>query len=101
MNASWLPQPHRTPGPEPVSTISRRRFLGRGALLGALGGAAPLVVSRHVLGGETQQPPSNTLRIAAVGIGGMGQHYLEGCKGESIVALCDLDHALAGKVFEK
>ena len=29
----------------------------------------------------------------------MGQHYLAGCKGERVVALCDLDHNLAAKVF--
>ena len=28
--------------------------------------------------------------LAAVGVGGMGQHYLAGCKGERVVALCDL-----------
>jgi hypothetical protein len=89
------------PAADTAPAISRRRFLRQSAWLGTLGGMAPLIVSRHVLGGENQQPPSNTLRIAAVGIGGMGQHYLEGCKGESIVALCDLDHSLAGKVFEK
>jgi hypothetical protein len=62
---------------------------------------APLVVSRHVLGGAGQQAPSDTLTIAAVGIGGMGQHYLAGCKGERVVALSDVDQQLAGPVFQK
>ncbi len=54
-----------------------------------LGFAAPMVIPRFVLGGERHQAPSDTLRIAAIGIGGMGQHYLAGCKGERVVALCD------------
>jgi hypothetical protein len=82
------------------ATLSRRGFLARGTGLAALGGVAPLVVPRHILGGEGYQAPSDTLQIAAVGIGGMGQHYLAGCKGERIVALCDLDHGLAAKVFQ-
>jgi predicted dehydrogenase len=59
-----------------------------------------LVVGRHVLGGEGRQAPSDTLRIAAVGIGGMGQAYLAGCKAERVAALCDLDHNLSARVFE-
>lgn len=80
--------------------LPRRRFLAGGLGLAALGGVAPLVVSRQVLGGEGYQAPSHTLRIAAVGIGGMGRYYLEGCKNERVVALCDLDHNFAAKVFE-
>ena len=51
-------------------------------------------------GGTGYQAPSDTLTIAAVGIGGMGRNYLEGCKAEKIVALCDLDHNYAAKVFD-
>jgi hypothetical protein len=66
----------------------------------SLGTLAPTIVPRAVLGGVGFQAPSDTLAIAAVGVGGMGQHYLAGCKGERIVALCDLDHRLSAKVFE-
>ncbi len=59
-----------------------------------------MILPRRVLGGARFQPPSETLRVAAVGIGGMGQHYLAGCKEARVTALCDLDHALAGKVFQ-
>jgi predicted dehydrogenase len=83
------------------ATTSRRRFLTQSTGLAAAVGLAPLFVPRHVLGGAGQQAPSDTLRIAAVGIGGMGQNYLEGCRSERIVALCDLDHNLSAKVFEK
>jgi hypothetical protein len=37
-------------------------------------GLAPLIVPRHVLGGTAYQAPSDTLTIAAVGIGGMGRN---------------------------
>lgn len=52
---------------------------------------APLIVPRHVLGGVGFQAPSDTLTIAAVGIAGMGRNYIEGCKAERFVAMCDLD----------
>ncbi|GMV96950.1 MAG: dehydrogenase [Phycisphaerae bacterium] len=78
----------------------RGRNVSRRALI-AGGLAAPLIVKRHVLGGAGYQAPSDTLAIAAVGIGGMGQHYLEGCKKERVVALCDVDHRFAGGVFAR
>jgi len=73
--------------------VSRRSVLAAGL-------ASPLIVSRYVLGGPGYQAPSDTLRIAAVGVGGMGGAYLRGCKGEQVVALCDLDHSRAAKVFD-
>jgi len=75
----------------PAASIPRRRFFANGIAGIALTGLSPLIVARHVLG-QGYQAPSDTLRIAAVGIGGMGRSYLEGCKSERIVALCDLDH---------
>ena len=62
-------------------------------------GVAALVVPRHVLGGPAYQAPSDTLRIAAVGVGGMGRRYIQGCASERIVALCDVDHSFAAPVF--
>jgi len=76
--------------------LSRRSFLAASL-------AAPFIVPRHVLGGTGYQGPSDTLTIACIGVGGMGRHYLDGCKDERIVALCDLDHNLVQSrgVFEK
>ncbi|MFI5381785.1 MAG: Gfo/Idh/MocA family protein [Tepidisphaerales bacterium] len=85
----------------PTFAPSRRGFLACGLGCVAIGGCAPSVVPRQVLGGKGYQPPSETLRIAAVGVGGMGQHYMEGCKTERFVALCDLDHTFAAPVFAK
>src|ERR1035441_1062071 len=64
-------------------------------------GLAPFVVARHVLGGVGYQVPSDKLRIAAVGVGGVGGDYVTGCKAEEIVALCDLDHELSAPVFQQ
>jgi len=73
-------------------TISRRAVLP---------GAAPLVLPRYVLGGRGFQAPSDTLNIAAVGVGGMGRRYLQACESERIIALCDVDHGFAAKVFQR
>ncbi|HEY4759555.1 MAG TPA: Gfo/Idh/MocA family oxidoreductase, partial [Thermoguttaceae bacterium] len=92
------------PGNDIGRAISRRSFVAGGmATIGTLAGFAPLIIPRSVLGGEGYQAPSNTLAIAAVGVGGMGRNYLAGCIGERIVALCDLDHTRANTidVFKK
>ncbi len=83
-------------GRGPDSKISRRSVLAAGL-------AAPFIVPRHVLGGIGYKPPSDTLTIACVGVGGMGRNYLAGCENERIVALCDLDHNLVQSrgVFDK
>jgi len=75
--------------------MSRRRFVAGGIASITLSGLAPLVVPSRLLGGEGA--PSNTLTIAAVGCGGMGRIYLDGCNSERIVALCDLDHDFVGR----
>jgi predicted dehydrogenase len=64
-------------------------------------GLGALIVPRHVLGGPGYQAPSDTLRIAGVGVGGMGRRYIQGCASERIVALCDVDHSFAAPVFRK
>ncbi|TKJ38614.1 MAG: oxidoreductase [Planctomycetes bacterium B3_Pla] len=84
----------------PNSGRLTRRGVSRRSLLAA-GLAVPIIVPRHVLGGPGNQAPSDKLAIAAVGVGGMGQGYLESCRAEKIVALCDLDHNLSGKVFKR
>ncbi len=64
-------------------------------------GAAALFVPRHVLGGRDYQAPSDTLNIAGVGVAGMGRRYLQNCESERIIALCDVDHGFAAKVFRR
>src|SRR5258708_33807386 len=76
--------------------MSRRTFLTKVAA----GGAACAIVPRHVLGrGFT--PPSDTLNVAAVGVGGMGRNNLVNLASQNIVALCDVDWGYAGKRFDR
>jgi predicted dehydrogenase len=77
------------------ATIPRRSFLASAAAVTA----GFTIVPRHVLGGQGVTPPSDKLNIAAVGIGGMGKSNLKNCADEAIVALCDVDWALAEPVF--
>ncbi len=74
--------------------ISRRSFLTKVAA----GSAALTIVPRNVLGrGFT--PPSDTLNIASVGVGGMGRTNLVNLASQNIVALCDVDWRYADKGF--
>jgi len=73
-------------------SLTRRTITG--AALGAL------LVPRHVLG-QGLQAPSDTLRIAGIGVGGMGRRYIQGCASERIEVLCDVDQSFAAPVFRK
>ena len=44
-------------------------------------------------------PKGRKLRIAGIGVGGMGRNNLKNMAGENIVALCDVDHAFAAPTF--
>ncbi|MCK7470493.1 MAG: Gfo/Idh/MocA family oxidoreductase [Desulfomicrobium escambiense] len=83
-------------------TLSRRRFL-RSSIAAAASAAVPsaaMIVPRRVLGrGPT--PPSDTLGIAGIGIGGMGAANLKALEEESIVALCDVDPGYAAATVKR
>jgi predicted dehydrogenase len=81
---------------EKGNKISRRSVLAAGV-------AIPWIIPRFVLGGTDSPAPSDKLTIAVVGVGGMGRNYIEGCRSEQIVALCDLDHTRENtiEVFKK
>ena len=74
---------------------SRRRFLRDSATAAA----AFTIVPRHVLGGVGYRAPSDQVRILGVGVGGKGQSNIMALAGESVVALCDVDHKHAAKTF--
>src|SRR6202158_1065680 len=76
--------------------ISRRRFLTNVAPTGA----ALAIVPRHVLG-RGFVPPSDTLNIAGVGVGGMGRANLINLASQNIVAICDVDLGYAGKSLDR
>jgi predicted dehydrogenase len=76
--------------------MSRRDFMGSAAAV-----AAFTIVPRHVLGGAGNKPPSEKLNIAAIGSGGMGGSNINACRGENIVALCDVDDERAKDTYKR
>jgi predicted dehydrogenase len=64
----------------------------------AITGAGLTIVPRHVLG-RGFMAPSDTLNVAAVGVGGQGRSDLVNLATENIVALCDVDWEYANKGF--
>src|SRR5713226_5286891 len=77
------------------NAIPRRKFLSQAAAA-----AAVSIVHRHVLG-RGFAPPSDTLNIAGVGVGGMGRANLINLASQNIVALCDVDWGYAGKSLDR
>jgi predicted dehydrogenase len=77
-----------------MAPLSRRRFVTNAALTGA--GFA--IVPRHVLG-KGFAAPSDTLNVAAVGVGGQGRTNLVNLANENVVALCDVDWDYANRGF--
>jgi predicted dehydrogenase len=67
----------------------------------AASAAGLLIVPRHVLGGPGHRPPSDTLNIACVGVGGKGWEDAHGVAGERIVALCDVDDERAARTYTR
>ncbi|MDO4558615.1 MAG: Gfo/Idh/MocA family oxidoreductase, partial [Planctomycetia bacterium] len=71
-----------------MSRISRRNLL-KASL------AAPVLsLPQLVPGWAKGRSPSETLNIAAIGVGGRGRADLDGCAHEKIVALCDADSTI-------
>ena len=78
------------------SRISRRDFMGAAASV-----AAFTIVPRYVLGGAGNNPPSEKLNIAGIGVGGQGGGDIGNVSSENIVALCDVDEKRAGGTFNR
>jgi hypothetical protein len=71
--------------------LGRRQFLGRAAALGGLA-AVPCFVPGAVLGQDGATPPSETITLGGIGIGGRGSGVLGWMMGERDVrclAVCD------------
>ncbi len=73
------------------ATVTRRRFLATSAAAAGLA-----VVPRHVLGGQGNVPPSETVGAALVGCGGRGGGTFRDLKGRHhlatrALAVCDVD----------
>ena len=74
---------------------TRREFVEDSAKL-AFGA---MIVPRHVLG-RGHKPPSRTLNVACVGIGGMGMQNMKRLLDENIVAICDVDFPYVERSLE-
>ena len=77
-------------------SLTRRRFLGMGAVATAIS-----IVPRHVVARSGQTPPSEKLNIAGVGVGGQGHSDLMSVSSENIVALCDVDDRHAARAYRQ
>jgi predicted dehydrogenase len=74
--------------------IDRRTFVSEVTAAAA----AFTIVPRHVLG-RGYRPPSDTLNVACIGVGGMGASDVRGMSVENIYALCDVDEHQAEGSF--
>lgn len=78
--------------------VSRRKFIQQ-----AGAAAAFTIVPRFVLGGNGYIPPSDTLYLAGIGVGGKGTSDLSECAkspNAKVVFLCDVDDRQAVKSRE-
>ena len=76
--------------------VSRRQFLNASAAAAA----GVMVVPRHVIGATPERKaPSDTLNIACIGVGGMGQSDTRGVRSENIVALCDVNDEMVANLL--
>jgi len=78
--------------------FNRRRFMAYAAGAGVF-----TIVPRHVLGGVRHVPPSETIHVAGIGVGGVGHRQIQHIgkqPGTRIVALCDIDDVYADRTFK-
>ncbi|NQT51584.1 Gfo/Idh/MocA family oxidoreductase, partial [bacterium] len=76
------------------SHSTRRRFLG-----GAVNAAVGIGLAAKVLGAEGKTPPSDTITMANIGVGGMGSGLQRGFIGQKdvrVVAVCDVQERKLG-----
>jgi predicted dehydrogenase len=62
------------------------------------------IVPRHVLGGAGRTPPSETIQVAGIGIGGVGSGQIASIgkqAGTRIAFLCDVDDVYAKKTYDR
>ncbi|HYM10939.1 MAG TPA: Gfo/Idh/MocA family oxidoreductase [Bryobacterales bacterium] len=77
--------------------ISRRHFFFGSLLAGAMpAGGFGSAASLRTLGYKS---PNEKLNIASIGAGGKAASDIDGCAGENIVALCDVDEKQAARKF--
>jgi len=82
-----------------AAAVSRRDFMyGAGATFAAL-----TIIPGHVLGRAGHVPPSETIQVAGVGVGGVGHGQIRSISQQAntkIVVLCDVDDVYAAKTYD-
>jgi predicted dehydrogenase len=85
---------------EKSTGFSRRQFIRTaGPVLAGI-----TVVPRHVLGGVGRIPPSETIQVAGIGIGGVGSGQIRSISeqpGTRIAYLCDVDDVYAKRTYDR
>ncbi len=84
-----------------TSTNAGKGMARRDFIKGVSGVAALSVFPHSFAIGAAGKSPNEKLNIAGIGIGGMGKNNIAACHEENIVALCDVDQAYAGKIFDR
>ncbi len=77
-----------------LTRISRRGFLRRGAMLGALGATAPSLIPSGVLAAEGRPGANDRIGIAGIGVGRRGGGLIRrasGLKDAQVVAVADVN----------
>ena len=81
-----------------------RRQVNRRDFMRIAGGvAAASIVPSTVLGGPRHLPPSETIQVAGIGIGGVGHGQIRSVStqpGTKIVVLCDVDDVYADRTYK-
>ena len=67
-----------------VTRFCRRDFLKTST-------AAGFWIAGRQLGYGQEKSPNAKLNVASIGVGGRGRASVDGCRNETIVALCDVD----------
>ncbi|MFH6602804.1 Gfo/Idh/MocA family protein [Maribacter algicola] len=75
---------------------SRRKFIKKTTAAGI----CISIVPSHVISGLGHKPPSDTLNIVGVGVGGKGFNNLNAMDTENIIGLCDIDWNYGQKCFD-
>ena len=74
-------------------SVSRRTFIQKTAVAGAVGVAAPYFVSARALARQSQPGANDRLQIGLIGAGGMGRGNLDNCAAYddvAVTAVCDV-----------
>jgi predicted dehydrogenase len=74
------------------TNVNRRDFLKTAGAAGA-----GFWVTGRQLGFGQEKSPNAKLNVACIGVGGRGRASLDACKGETVVAVCDIDENPLGK----